>query len=181
MTAATTAAKVANQLRSEIPYSSFREFFWIDSQVVLGNIKNSTKKFHMFVANRIQTIQEVTKTDQWNYVSSKNNPADVASRGQSIKNFLQNSEWFNGPAFLYQADVQSNQGKFELKDDDPEVKQSKRIDVHRTQVNDNRILDYLLSRISNWFQCKKDRCNYLTLKIQTKSHRCSSCFHMKEH
>ena len=89
MTAATTAAKVANQLRSEIPYSSFREFFWIDSQVVLGNIKNSTKKFHMFVANRIQTIQEVTKTDQWNYVSSKNNPADVASRGQSIKNFTE--------------------------------------------------------------------------------------------
>ena len=45
-----------------------------------GYIKNETKKFKIFVANRVQFIQENTKKDQWKYIQTKQNPADLASR-----------------------------------------------------------------------------------------------------
>ena len=42
---------------------------------------NDTKKFKIFVANRMQQIHEGSNINQWRYVPSKINPADYASCG----------------------------------------------------------------------------------------------------
>ena len=58
-----------------------KEYFWADSKVVLGYISNSSKRFKIFVANRIQFIRDHTDVAQWYYVPSTYNPADDSSRG----------------------------------------------------------------------------------------------------
>lgn len=60
------------------------EFFWTDSKVVLGYINNEARRFHMFVANRVQRIHLSTVPQQWRYVPTKDNPADHVSRGLTV-------------------------------------------------------------------------------------------------
>ena len=74
--------------------------FWSDSQDVLWWITQPGKCFKTFVAHRVGTIQEKTKTSQWRYISTKDNPADLLSRGTSARNCTENSLWWQGPQFL---------------------------------------------------------------------------------
>ena len=95
LAAAVVSTKISVILRREMKYE-MNEFFWTDSQVVLGYIRNDARRFHMFVANRIQQIQNKTTSAQWNYVRSEHNPADHASRGLYVE-YLVASNWFHGP------------------------------------------------------------------------------------
>lgn len=45
-------------------------------------------------------IKKNTFISNWRYVNSKNNPADIVSRGLSSKAFIKNKTWFKGPTFL---------------------------------------------------------------------------------
>ena len=83
LVAAVLSAKVENFLKKELKIDCLRETYWSDSKAVFGCIINNTKKFKIFVANRIQQIQEHSNVDQWRYVPTKINPADYASRGLS--------------------------------------------------------------------------------------------------
>ena len=69
--------------------------------MVLGYIANDqeSRRFHAFVANRVQLIQEVTSADQWRHVDTELNPADDASRGLSASEFIR-SWWTLGPEFF---------------------------------------------------------------------------------
>ena len=64
LTTAVLSVRVANQSKRELSLNGDREIFWTDCQVVLGYIKNGTKKFIIFVANWVQFIQDYTKKDQ---------------------------------------------------------------------------------------------------------------------
>ncbi|XP_072166920.1 uncharacterized protein [Diadema setosum] len=63
LTAAVVSANVGARLREELEYQEVQEFYWTDSQVVLGYINNEARKFHTFVANRVQQIRERTSSD----------------------------------------------------------------------------------------------------------------------
>ena len=76
-----------------------REIFWTDSQVALDYIKNETKKFKSFVANRSQFIQDNTKKDQWKYIPTKHNPADLASSKIEFDSGDKFHVWNYGPDF----------------------------------------------------------------------------------
>ncbi|KAM8701313.1 hypothetical protein ACLKA7_007761 [Drosophila subpalustris] len=52
-----------------------------------------------FVSNRVAEIQEWTENAEWRHVPTKQNPADIVSRGCDV-NELVTSIWFNGPSFL---------------------------------------------------------------------------------
>lgn len=59
-------------------------------KTVLKYISNETKCFHTCVANRTAVIREATDVEQWRYIGSKKNPADEASRGMKVDDFLTN-------------------------------------------------------------------------------------------
>ena len=44
--------------------------------MVLGYTSNESRRFHVFMAKRVQEIQNSTSLEQWNHVESKQNPAD---------------------------------------------------------------------------------------------------------
>lgn len=72
---------------------------YTDSKVVLGYIFNETKRFDIYVHNRVQRIRHSTQPHQWNFVPTHLNPADAASRGLPSEQ-LTSSFWFTGPPFL---------------------------------------------------------------------------------
>ena len=87
------STQLAMVVRKELPWSA-REFFWTDSNVALGYIRNTTARYKVFVANRVQTIHDRTDVKGWLHVGTKENPADDGSRGKQTK------RWLEGPEFL---------------------------------------------------------------------------------
>ena len=93
---AVMSAKADALLRKELSICIDRSYFWTDSEIVLKYIMNDTKRFSTFVGNRISTIRQLSTPNQWYYIESKENPADVLSRGQTVDR-LDKRKWFSGP------------------------------------------------------------------------------------
>ena len=101
LTAAVLAVRCSVMLEREFKFEGqVKHFFYSDSTVVLGYISNSTRRYQLFVANRVGIIQSLTSVSQWSHVAGKQNPADLASRG-CLPTVLPQSIWFTGPPFLY--------------------------------------------------------------------------------
>ncbi|CAM4729270.1 unnamed protein product [Leuciscus chuanchicus] len=148
LSAAVVATRTSVLLKREMEIEDMQEYFWTDSKVVLGYINNDEKRFHVFVANRIQQIKSSTEPSQWQYVASENNPADHASRGFMAKELVE-SNWFTGPRFLWQKDLHKEEEfkEIELNEDDPEIK---RAQVLTTEANEGRSLSDRLQKLSDW-------------------------------
>ncbi|XP_006823698.1 uncharacterized protein LOC102809358 [Saccoglossus kowalevskii] len=121
--AATISAKVSKVLETEMGYKDMSHHFWMDSKVVLGYIKNDTKRLKIFVANRVQRIREVSQPTQWKYVPTTDNPADYATRGLTADEIAK-SNWLTGPKFLWETEAspQTADIDLEIPPDDVEVK-----------------------------------------------------------
>lgn len=91
-------------LLKNLDYHVNEVFFWTDRMAVLQFIWNKSTHFHTFVANRLSQIHEATTLDQWRHMPSKDNPADLASRGASAQQLV-DSSWFEGPLFLWKQEV----------------------------------------------------------------------------
>ncbi|XP_055505290.1 uncharacterized protein LOC129705648 [Leucoraja erinacea] len=74
--------------------------FYCDSKVVLGCIFNDSRRFFVYVHNRVRPIRQTTRPEQWHYVPTDQNPVDFATRSVSASQ-LANTSWFTGPAFLH--------------------------------------------------------------------------------
>lgn len=64
LTAAVMSVRISALLRKQLKYDDLKETFWCNRQVVLSYINNDVKKFHVFVANRVQQIRDMTESDQ---------------------------------------------------------------------------------------------------------------------
>ncbi|GBN56105.1 hypothetical protein AVEN_110858-1 [Araneus ventricosus] len=81
-----------------------KTYFWTDSTIVLSWLEKECKELKTFVANRISIIRTLTVAEQWNHVPSKQNPADLISRGMDpVK--LQLCELWWSPSFLLQPEM----------------------------------------------------------------------------
>ena len=58
LVAATLSVKIALLLQEELDIEIKKEYFWTESKVVLGYIGNSSKRFKIFIANRMQFISD---------------------------------------------------------------------------------------------------------------------------
>ena len=94
----TLSTRLSKVMKQELVPAT-QEYYYSDSEIVLGYIANDTKKFHTFVANRVQQIKNAT-VEQWKHIKTDKNPADMASRGSTVKD-LANSIWMTGPEFLH--------------------------------------------------------------------------------
>ena len=67
-------------LAKELDDPANKEVYWTDSSTVLQSVNNESRRFQVFVANRVQIIRDSTEPSQWHYVEGLLNPADDASR-----------------------------------------------------------------------------------------------------
>ena len=107
LVAALVSVKISALLQRELEYENVTEWFWTDSKIVLGYIANKARRFHVFFVNRVQQIRDHTDPSQWRYVGTRENPADLASRGTTVSEILENSMWFHGPEFLWETEIPS--------------------------------------------------------------------------
>ena len=83
----------------DIPFQNIT--LWSDSMIVLAWLKKSQpQQFKVFVQNRVEKIQNLTAGMQWRHVRTKENPADLASRGITPSELSTSELWWNGPSFL---------------------------------------------------------------------------------
>ncbi|XP_033097326.1 uncharacterized protein LOC117101458 [Anneissia japonica] len=99
---AVVTVKISALLQRELELKNVTETFWTDSNVVLGYIANETRRFHVFVANRIQKIRDHSSPSQWKHVATNVNPADCGLRGISAEDLVSKSTWIDGPRFLWE-------------------------------------------------------------------------------
>lgn len=94
---AVLATGIAESIRNQLKITQSDFQFYTDSQVVLGYISNETKRFYIYVANRVGIIRLFSHPSQWHFVRAKCNPADVATRSIDASQ-LKDSSWLSGPA-----------------------------------------------------------------------------------
>lgn len=94
----TETAQVLN-----IPKENVRA--WTDSTIVLAWLNSHPSKWKTFVANRTSEILTNMNSAQWFHISTKDNPADIASRGVLPKVLCESKLWFSGPDMLKEQTV----------------------------------------------------------------------------
>ena len=95
-------AELASFVQSEMTKHFDKIQFWTDSMATLGWIK-STKHQKVFVANRIAKTLAYSKSEQWNFVPGKINPADHGTRGLSLTDLTE--KWLSAPKIFLENPV----------------------------------------------------------------------------
>lgn len=175
--AAVLSAKIDSLLRRELNIHLCSSYFWVDSQIVLAYIKNEDKRFHVYVGNRISAIRDLTTPEQWNFISGSENPADLVTRDQTLRD-LDAEKWLRGAEFLrspksewnrFGCDVHVSENdpevKSDVKDDSPKAK-SFIVDV------ENHPIDQFIEHYSSWSRVKRAVAWWLRLLdvLRNKSH-----------
>lgn len=122
--AAVLLAQLIENVSTESGVPLTETTLWSDSMVVLHWIRKLPASLDTFVGNRVSTIQEITKNMNWRYVPSKENPADLISRGIMPAKFVKNNLWSNGPDWLVQQENAWPQTKLTVTEDEAGTIQS---------------------------------------------------------
>ncbi|CAH2009395.1 unnamed protein product [Acanthoscelides obtectus] len=95
-------------------------YLWSDSMITLAWIRGDSKRWKTFVANRVGEIQSLTSVLDWRHVESANNPADLLTRGVTVKLLCDCELWWHGPSFFKLNNSAWNIDNFELNFEVPE-------------------------------------------------------------
>ena len=69
---------------------------WSDSTITLAWIHGHPTRWKTYVSNRVSEIQRLLPDAIWHHVSSKQNPADCASRGLTATELKSHDLWWMG-------------------------------------------------------------------------------------
>ncbi|XP_068690212.1 uncharacterized protein [Montipora foliosa] len=153
--AATISVRIGGMISRESDDPVDSETYWTDSTSVLNYIQNKAKRFHVFVANRVQSIRDQTDPAQWRYVESKNNPADDASGCLNGYQLSDQQRWTKGPDFVWLSESEWPEPPCVLNsvlNNDPDVK---KVQVLTTVVDEKANILTRLARFSNWHRMKR--------------------------
>lgn len=85
---------------------------------------SNTRTFHVLAGNQVQEIHGKTSPDQWYYIGTKENPANVASCSSSVQELIDDHLWWNRPHLLWKPFKDWNLTNVitEISLEDPELK-----------------------------------------------------------
>lgn len=99
-------SRLLKQIQRAMRIPTSQIYAWTDSSIVISWLFGDTNKWKPFVANRVVEITTNLNCNQWHHVQSKDNPADIASRGMTVENLKKCDMWWNGPYWLRQPKIQ---------------------------------------------------------------------------
>ena len=147
--AAVLAVEIAELVCDQLGFVPDTLQFYTDSRIVLGYIYNQSRRFYIYVTNRIERIRKRTLPEQWHYIPSGENPADLGTRGVSAEH-IEKSVWLLGPSRLQNQQCR-DYAEFPLLDaaDDKELRPQ--ITTFKTIADQNgSIGTKRLERFSSW-------------------------------
>ena len=104
LTASLLAARLARTVCDELELDYRKVSYYTDSEIVLHWVNSRAYQFQTFICNRLAEIQRLSTPAQWYHCSGLQNPADMASRGLSGYELVENDMWLNGPSWLKRYD-----------------------------------------------------------------------------
>lgn len=102
---AVTGVRLSTRIIKVLELQASQSTFWSDSLNVLWWIRGHSRDFKPFVANRVGEIQTYTSQEQWKYVPTDLNPADILSRGIKAAELVECERWWGGTEFLHQSET----------------------------------------------------------------------------
>ena len=96
---ATLGIKITELINQELDIKPDAVAYYSNSRVVLCYITNETQHFYVSVSTRVEHIRKSSSPEQWYYIPSHCNPADLATHSVDAQN-LSSSTWHHGPTFL---------------------------------------------------------------------------------
>ncbi len=172
--AAVLGVEITETILEELAFTPHSVTYYTDSKVTLGYILNETRRFYIYVANRVRIIRKSSSPDQWRYVATDRNPADLATRSVKACD-LESSEWLTGPQFLQvesPPDVQLELPIPDLAAEDPEIRpEIKTLSTHaKPEVKGNLGASRFL-RFSRWSSLVKGLAKLVSLaRKQNRRH-----------
>ncbi|KAL4135888.1 hypothetical protein QTP88_007470 [Uroleucon formosanum] len=144
------AAELARDICEELKLLNIKVahhsvFLWSDSFIVIAWIKSKCN-FQPYVSNRIARIQDISDPNQWHHVPTKENPADIVSRGIDAAAISQLMLWWHGPQWLQQEPA-SWPSSYQAPEELPEVRPVKLVLATARQQD-----SWILNRYSKYMQ-----------------------------
>ncbi|XP_055584730.1 uncharacterized protein LOC129737593 [Uranotaenia lowii] len=151
--AAVLGSHLANTVESNHDLKITKRVFWTDSRTVLSWIRSDQRRYKPFVAFRIGSILHETKVDEWKWVPSKSNIADILTKWTNGHSISSDDSWFRGPSLLFQHETEWPAQALP----DANVKEELRVcHLYHAAVIDDPIID--VTRISKWNVLLKTLC-----------------------
>lgn len=113
---ATLGLKLTEEITRALNMKMTTVTFWCDSMNVLYWIRNRSRQLKTFVANRVAQVQKSTSPQQWRYIPSGDNPADLVSRGLTANGLIDSELWWQGPEFLKKSSSEWPENKVEVQE-----------------------------------------------------------------
>lgn len=98
--AAELLVEIMQRTKEVLELDKAEAFYWTDSECVLFWLRRFPCELKTFVSHRVAAIQSGSNVDLWTHIESKMNPADLISRGVSVKALIASQLWWHGPEFL---------------------------------------------------------------------------------
>ena len=147
---AVLAVEIAEIVEEHLGIPTTSMCFYTDSKVVLGYINNTSKRFYVYVANRIQRIRKSTNPDQWSYVRTDKNPADSATRATSVVD-MQQHRWLVGPPHLLRGSEMQSKESYPLMDPEGDKEIKPTVKTLKTDIASVGSLgSYRFEKFSEW-------------------------------
>lgn len=148
--AAVLAVELADLISSELDLQIDATTFYVDSKVVLGYIHNESRRFYVYVSNRVIRIRRSSQPQQWKYVPTEQNPADYATRSVTAAR-LADTTWLSGPSLLTEVPEESLEpSTFELVNPNMDVEVRPQISTLNTQTTVQQLGSQRFSKFSSW-------------------------------
>ncbi|XP_055910668.1 uncharacterized protein LOC129945032 [Eupeodes corollae] len=112
LAAAELLGRLVENVKETMEWKEIEYTLWTDSVVVLHWVNKQPCELKTFVANRVASIQTNTEIDRWRHVGTKENPADLLSRGIRAAELVKSELWLHGPQWLRQPRSQWKSEKF---------------------------------------------------------------------
>ncbi|KAI5752980.1 hypothetical protein M8J77_022401 [Diaphorina citri] len=137
--AACIAARLYQNVINDYKLHNVKTICWTDASTVLAWLQRH-EPWDIYVMNRVKEIRELTKNCEWRHVPGIMNPADLPSRGSSVKKLIQ-LRWWEGPAWLK---------------DSPETWPQTEVNYDEEEVNRERKKTVVSSMIDTHTDVEKD-------------------------
>lgn len=148
--AAVLVVELAEFVTSELDLRLDNIGFYSDSKVVLGYISNNARRFYVYVSNRVLWIRSFSSPEQWKYIPTDLNPADIATRSVSAAH-LSTTNWLCGPSFLKQSQqTHGEECSFELVNPSSDAEIHPLVSTMKTTMLSNQLGSERVSKFFSW-------------------------------
>jgi hypothetical protein len=109
--------RMAKHFKRAYKTEDSKTYFYTDSKNALFWITAIPKKLKVFVQRRVAEIQRASHGNQWGYVHTSENPADIPTRDVTAEELAANPLWTKGPTYLSKPDYHFE--PFKAQEEDP--------------------------------------------------------------